>query len=98
MMEAIVTATIFSIAFLGIYVSLSMIHPTGSNSMEKLKAAYVAKTFMDSLHQGVRADMWSNGIMATGSFNTVVNGYAITYNIADVPGLNLRQVNVMIDF
>lgn len=98
MMEAIVTATIFTIAFIGIYMSMSNIHPAGSDSMDKLKAAYVAKGVLDSLHQEVRADTWDSGSLAVGNYSLTVNGYSVAYNVADVAGLNLRQVNIIIDY
>ena len=98
LLEVIVTATVFTIAFVGIYVSMSMLHPQGNTSMEKLRAAYTAKGFLDELKYQVRADTWDSGNLVPGTYSTTYNGYLINYTISNVAGLNLRQVDLTITY
>lgn len=98
MVEVIVTATIFSMAFLGVYMSMTTMHSKGTVSTEKLKAAYAAKGFLDDLRQQVRADTWNTGNLVPGTYNTTVNGYTVSYTVSDVSGLGLRQVDLAITY
>ncbi|MGE0267227.1 MAG: hypothetical protein AB7S78_02045 [Candidatus Omnitrophota bacterium] len=98
MVEVIVTAAIFSMAFLGVYMSMTTMHAKGTVSTEKLKAAYAAKGLLDDLRQQVRADTWNTGNLVPGTYNTTVNGYAVSYTVSDVSGLGLRQVDLSITY
>lgn len=98
MVEIVVTSIIFSMAFIGVYLTMSSMHSKGTVSTDKLKAAYAAKGFLDDLRQQVRADTWDSGNLVPGTYNTTVNGYSVSYTVSDVAGLNLRQVNLSITY
>jgi len=98
MVEIVVTSIIFSMAFIGVYLTMSSMHSKGTVSTDKLKAAYAAKGFLDDLRQQVRADTWDSGYLVPGTYNTTVNGYSVSYTVSDVAGLNLRQVNLSITY
>ncbi|MBP9854708.1 MAG: hypothetical protein KBD53_07565 [Candidatus Omnitrophica bacterium] len=98
MIEVIVTAMIFSTAFLGIYASMSTMHTKATTSMTKLKAAYAAKGFLDDLRQQVRADTWDSGNFVPGNYYLSVDNFEGNYTVSDVPGLNLRQVTVSLTY
>lgn len=98
MVEVIVTSIIFTMTFMAVYVALSSSHPKGTVSAEKLNAAYTAKGFLDELRHGVRADTWSSGNLAVGTYNVTYNGYQIDYTVADVTGMPLRRVDLTITY
>lgn len=98
MVEVIVTSIIFSMAFIGVYLTMTSMHTKGTVSTDKLKAAYAAKGLLDDLRQQVRADTWDSGNLVPGTYNTTVNGYSVSYTVSDVAGLNLRQVNLSITY
>lgn len=98
MVEVIVTAIIFSMTFMGVYIAMSTSHPKGTVSAKKLSAAYTAKGFLEELRQEVRADTWGSGNLAVGTYSQIVNGYQINYVVSDVAGLPLRQVDLTITY
>ncbi|MCA9398689.1 MAG: type II secretion system protein [Candidatus Omnitrophica bacterium] len=92
--EVVVTAVIFVLAAAGILASLSMIQPQGTESTEKLEAAYMAKGFLEELRTSVTADSWadtSGDLWPTGGTpkTTTVTGpsgksYTITYEVTEI--------------
>lgn len=98
MVEVIVTSIIFTLTFTAVYIALSSSHPKGTLSADKLNAAYTAKGFLDELRSSVRADTWSSGNLAVGTYNLSYNGYQIQYNVTDVAGMPLRQVDLTITY
>ncbi|MCB9721796.1 MAG: hypothetical protein H6756_13095 [Candidatus Omnitrophica bacterium] len=98
MVEVIVTSIIFTLTFIGVYIALSSSHPKGTLSAEKLNAAYTAKGFLDELRRDVRADTWTTGNLAVGTYNFVYNGYQISYAVTNVTGMPLRRVDLTITY
>ncbi len=98
MVEVIVTSIIFTLTFIGVYIALASSHPKGTLSAEKLNAAYIAKGYLDDLRRDVRADTWSSGNLAVGTYNITVNGYQVGYVVSDVPGMPLRRVDLTITY
>lgn len=100
MVEVVVSAIIFIIACYGILTTISVMRPHSVQSAQKLEAVYIAKQMLDDLRGQVDGRMWNNSIsdLYPGTYSRTINGYTVSWNVADVPGLNLRQVNIVVTY
>ena len=97
LVEVIVTAVIFSLAAFGVFTTISMLRPHGADSLRKLEAAYVAKGVIDELRAYVDARMWDNedSLLSTNGYhNTTIGNYMVNWWLNDVPGLNVRELQM----
>ena len=93
--EIIVTSVIFLLAGLGIFTSISMLRPHGSESAQKLEAAYIGKRVLDQLRGAVDASTWnlaSSPLAPNVPHSQNINGYIVNYVLVDMPGLDIRQL------
>ena len=94
--EVIITAIIFTFAAVGIFTALSSLRPHGADSARRLEAAYVGKQVVEELRSQVDARTWSdaNSLLSPGPHSRTVGHYTINYYISDVPGLELREMQM----
>ena len=90
MIEIIASSIILTLTAYGILATISMLRPQSSDSDAKLKAAYEAKQFIESL----RSEVWN---YAPGTYTNTVDGYAISWTITDDPS-GARGLTVSVPF
>jgi len=96
--EVTMTAIIFIIAAAGILTTIATLQPQSIGSQKRLEAAYTAKSILDELHDDVDATTWDSGDLSVGTHTRTVGNYVISYDVSDVPGLDVRQVQMTITY
>ena len=97
-LEAFFTAIIFILAFWGISTTVGLLRLDGSQSVDKLRAAYVAQQVVQDLRAQISAETWNNttGSLAPDIAYTLDYGnYLVNYYLTDV-GTDLRKLDIQV--
>ena len=104
-LEVIVTSVIFVIAAVGIFMTISSIRPKGIAAQKKLRAAYLGKQIVENILGSLDARSWDNasGELYPGTPKSypVVDGtttYTVTWQVSNVQGMDLRQVDLNVTY
>lgn len=94
--EVIITAVIFVTAALGIFTSISMLRPHGTDAAKRLEAAYAGKQVLDELRAYVDENLWYDPTsdIAPGTHSKTVGNFTVNYYLEDVPALGIRQISM----
>jgi type II secretory pathway pseudopilin PulG len=102
--EVIITSIIFIIASVGIFATLSTLGTEGARSQQKLEALYAGKSVLDELRSSMNTTVWTSGDLATGNThrkNVYLGGgqfYDVNWITQDIPGLNVREVTLNVNY
>jgi len=98
--EVTMTAIIFILASACILTTISMLQPQGVGSQKKLAAAQFGKSVLEGLRESVDARTWDDAAsnLAVGTHTMTVGNYTVTYDVTDVTGLGVREVNMTVTY
>jgi type II secretory pathway pseudopilin PulG len=99
--EVIITSVIFIIASIGIFSTLSTVGQEGAVSQRKLQAIYRAKSVLDEMRSQLNTTTWASGDLSTSTMHQryiidpeTYRYYTVNWTVADVPGLDVREVTI----
>ena len=105
LMEILVASLIFIIAVFGVVSSISLLTPHSEDASKRLRAAYLAKDFLDELRGSITVDAWNNalGNLALGSHapqQVTIDGvtYTVNWTVASAAGGLLRQITIQVTY